>query len=171
MTFSLQLFFDPAGDAAVRHMWSRLEQAGVSSLATRSHRRHQPHVTLAGARHLVVNDTALDAIHGLQGSELILPMLGVFPGKQAVVLLGATVTAELLSAHAAIHCGIEQGSEDIWELYRPGSWVPHCSLAMGVEANDLMTVIASLHPHSPITVRVTQIGMVDNETGHISHVP
>jgi hypothetical protein len=58
-----------------------VEQAGISSPATTSHRRHHPHITLAVAQRLVVNHSALAAIHGLPGTELTLPILGAFPGE------------------------------------------------------------------------------------------
>ena len=44
MAQALEFFFDGEADTAVRALWQRLERAGVPSLATRSHRRHRPHV-------------------------------------------------------------------------------------------------------------------------------
>jgi 2'-5' RNA ligase len=170
MTFSLQVFFDTAGDTAVRRMWSRLDHIGIPSLATQSHQRHRPHITLAGAGQLAVNDIALTTIARLPGIEVTLPVLGAFPGARTALVLGATATSALLEAHAAIHAEIEGSCEGTWALYRPDSWVPHCTLAMGLDAKDLATAIAHLHPHTAVTVRIAQIGIVDNESGEIIQV-
>jgi 2'-5' RNA ligase len=168
MTFALEMFFDPAADTAVRQTWTQLEQAGISSLVTTSHRRHHPHITLAVAEQLAISSSTLDAIRELPGTELTLSMLGVFPGEQAVLFLGATATAGLLSAHAAIHATIEQASDGMWELYRPGQWVPHCTLAMRLNASELRTAITRLHPCSAIHARIAHINLVEVETGQIT---
>jgi 2'-5' RNA ligase len=99
------------------------------------------------------------------GSSSVIPR-----SQRAVLFLGATATAELLRAHAAIHTGIEQASEGVWELYQPGRWVPHCTLAMRLGANELKTAIAHLHPHTAITVRVAQVNIVETETGKATPV-
>jgi 2'-5' RNA ligase len=170
MSFALQMFFDPAGEAAVRRMWERLERAGVPSLATRTHRQHRPHVTLAGAQRLALAGTAIEATRDLLGNELTLSTLGTFPGEQAVLLLGITVTAELLRTHCAVHAGIESASEDLWAMYRPGRWVPHCTLAIGLDTDQLTAAFARLTPFAAFTVRVTQTDLVDNETGEATRV-
>jgi hypothetical protein len=47
MAHALELLFDPTTEAEIKDVWARLEAAGLPSLATRVHRRHQPHVRLA----------------------------------------------------------------------------------------------------------------------------
>ncbi|MFE6924271.1 2'-5' RNA ligase family protein [Nocardia sp. NPDC057663] len=165
VTYALELFFDSAGDAAVRELWSRLEDAGLSSLATRSHQRHHPHVTLAVAEQFEVDDRARQLLGEIPGSELTMPVLGTFPGELAVLFLGVTANTALLDTHSAVHAAITTGSTGLWDHYRPGNWVPHCTLAMDLNAPALMRAIECLHPYTAITARATQIHMVELETG------
>ncbi|UGT43169.1 2'-5' RNA ligase family protein [Nocardia yamanashiensis] len=165
VTYALELFLDSAGDAAVRELWNRLEDAGLPSLATRSHGRHRPHVTLAVAEQFEVDDRARSLLEQIPGTELTMPVLGAFPGEAAVLFLGVTSNAALLNAHAALHAAIASGSAGLWDHYRPGNWVPHCTLAMDLNGPTLMKAIKSLYPHSAITARATQLHMVELETG------
>ncbi len=130
VTYALELFLDSVGDAAVRELWNRLEDAGLQSLATRSHRRHRPQVTLAVAEQFEVDDRARSLLEQTPGTELTMPVLGTFPGEAAVLFLGVTSNAALLNTHAALRAAIASGSAGLWDHYRPGNWVPHCTLAM-----------------------------------------
>jgi hypothetical protein len=44
---AIEMLFDDQADAAVRSLWRTLSGAGLPSLATLTHRRHRPHVSLA----------------------------------------------------------------------------------------------------------------------------
>lgn len=122
MTVALEVFFDQGG----RRCGSR---AGGQA---RAGRHLEPRHDLAPAaqpprfacRSTTVRHRRFRAraIRGLLGSELTFEVVGVFPGEQTALLLGATVTTELLRAHAAVHTGIGRDSEGIWELYQPGRW-------------------------------------------------
>jgi hypothetical protein len=46
MAHAIEMFFDDKADAAVRKIWDILAANGLPSLATRTHRRHRPHVSL-----------------------------------------------------------------------------------------------------------------------------
>lgn len=85
--------------------------------------------------------------------------------EQAVLFLGVSVHAQLLAAHAAVHAAIERESDELWELYRPGLWVPHCTLAMSLNADGLSRAFAQLHPYSAITGHVSSVNLVEVETG------
>ena len=50
MALAVCLLFDETGDAALRQLWSRLEQSGIATLATHTHARHVPHLTYVSLR-------------------------------------------------------------------------------------------------------------------------
>ncbi len=65
--------------------------------------------------------------------RVVLSHLEWFPG--GVLSLGATPTRELLELHRLIHHACAPSPVAQWiELYQPGAWVPHCTLAMNVPA-------------------------------------
>lgn len=65
--------------------------------------------------------------------RVVLSHLGWFSG--GVLFLGVTPTRELLEFHRLIHRACAPSPTAKWiDLYQPGAWVPHCTLAMGVPA-------------------------------------
>jgi len=77
------MYFDDQADAAVRRLWQRLADAGLPSLATRTHRQHRPHVSLAVAESLANADPA--------------PLRSVLMSRRPALSL-YTLTAEVTSA-------------------------------------------------------------------------
>jgi 2'-5' RNA ligase len=169
MAHALECYFDDDADAAVRALWQRLEQAGVPSLASRTHRAHRPHLSFAvagaippGVRRSLAADLTLLAM-----PRLWLYTLSTFPTNQNSLLLGAVTDAELLAVHVAVHDALAGRVRDPWANYLPGAWVPHCTLAQDVTPAQLATGFATLHPIEPIRARVTEVGIMDTRTGEL----
>ncbi|HEX4726042.1 MAG TPA: 2'-5' RNA ligase family protein [Pseudonocardiaceae bacterium] len=167
MAHALECYFDDEADAAIRALWQRLEQAGVPSLASRTHRNHRPHVTFAvagaippAARKILAADLAL-----LSMPRLWLYTLGTFPTSPNALLLCAVTDAELLAVHVAVHDALAGRVRDPSAYYLPGAWVPHCLLAEDVTPAQLTAGFAALHPIEPIRVRVTEVGVTATRTG------
>lgn len=167
MAHALELFFDEAADELVRDQWQRLEDAGVPSLATRSHQRHRPHVTLAVAG--TINPATRKALRSelsvLATPDLWLSTLGTFAGDEAVLFLGAVVDTEVLALHSAVHDLLAGKVTNPSAYYFPGAWIPHCTLAKGVTAEQIATGFALLQPPHTIRARVKQFAVVDTRTG------
>ena len=179
MAYALEIFLDEEADAVVRGLWDKLERLGVPSLRTASHGRHHPHVTLAVGEDLAADDELVEALGSFPGQGLNFPLLGVFPGDASVLLLGVQVTAPLLDAHARVHAAIDRrgGGEDgpseletLGELYKPGSWVPHCTLAMRLDAESLARAYRELHPHAELRASIATVGLVDTDTGDVQEL-
>jgi hypothetical protein len=129
--------------------------------------------------HIAAGDELIDALEALPGQRLNFPLLGVFPGDAAVLLLGAQVTAPLLDAHANVHAAIDGKSgnggesdeprevEMLGALYKPGSWVPHCTLAMHLDTESLARALRELHPYFGLRASIEKVGLVDMETGDV----
>ena len=169
MAHALEAFFDDAADAAVRRLWAQLDDAGVPSLAVRSHRRHRPHVTFAlgGALPVATRDRLRAELSLLSLPELWLYTLGTFPTAENGLLLAAVVDTELLAVHAAVHDVLAGTVRAPSAYYLPGSWVPHCTLARGVDGAALAAGFAALHPVTPVRARITAIGVTDTRTGEV----
>ena len=68
--------------------------------------------------------------------EIVFSHLGVFPG--GVLFLGATPTEALITLHQQIHDVSAPGPNAPWiDLYKPGRWVPHCTVSMGMPNESL----------------------------------
>lgn len=169
MADALEVFFADTADAAVRALWDRLDAAGVPSLAGWSHRRHRPHVALAVAgtiprrtRDALRADLALLAL-----PQLWLYTLGTFPTEQNVLFLGAVVDTELLAVHSAAHDALAGRVRQPLAHYLPGAWVPHCTLAHDLTADQLAAGFRALHPVPPVRATVVELGITDTRTGEV----
>jgi 2'-5' RNA ligase len=166
---AVELYFDDQADSAVRSMWQVLAQAGLPSLATGTHRRHRPHVTLAVAESLAGADLSpvRSALAGHR-PPLRLYVLGTFPGTGGALFLGVQVTADLLAFHAGVHAALDGQGGQQWPYYLPGSWIPHCTLAEGLDRAEAARAFGLLYGREPIAAAVTAAGIKDTATGTIT---
>ena len=163
------MYFDGQADAAVRLLWQRLADAGLPSLATWTHRRHRPHVSLAVAESLAETDPApLRSVLTSGRPALSLYTLSTFPAATGVLFLGVQVTGELLAFHAGVHAAL--GGQPIrhWAYYLPGNWIPHCALAEGLDRPETGKAFELLAGYRPITAEVTSAGIKDTATGAVT---
>ncbi|MBB5827681.1 2'-5' RNA ligase family protein [Micromonospora carbonacea] len=137
MVAALELYLDTDATRRIRVLWDALESEGVQSMRSLLERRHRPHVSLAVAPRLDP-DRVADA---LAGTTVAAPLrlsfrhAGQFVGR--VLWLGPSPTAGLLAHQALVHDRLAAAGIAVAEHYRPGRWVPHCTLSMRVP-NALM---------------------------------
>ncbi|GAB3466828.1 2'-5' RNA ligase family protein [Actinophytocola sediminis] len=164
---AVQFWFDDAGDRAVRELWERLERAGVPSVATRTHRQHRPQVSfaVAGGIPARVRDDLAGDLRLLAIPNLWLSTLAASAAPDAGLMLAAVVDTELLAVHSAVHDVLAKRVRSPSAYYLPGSWVPHCALAEGIEPAQVIAGFAALHPVAPIRARVSAVAVVDTHTG------
>jgi 2'-5' RNA ligase len=163
------MYFDEEADAAVRRLWLLLSDAGLPSLATRTHRRHRPHVSLAVAESLADADLApLRSALMSSRPALRLYVLGTFPGDEGALFLGVQVTAELLAFHAGAHAALAGQPIRQWAYYLPGNWIPHCTLAEGLDKSEAGRAFGLLAGYRAIAATVTSAGIKDTATGAIT---
>ncbi len=173
MADAVELFFGPDADTAVRELWQRLEAAGVPSMATRTHQRHRPHVTLAVASSIPASARKAVAaeVGRLSVPSLWLYTLGTFPGEESVLLLGAVVDTEVLALHSTVHDCLAGRVAGPSAYYFPGAWIPHCTLAQGISREQLAAGFDALLPMEPIRASVTGVGVADTRTGEVEVLP
>jgi 2'-5' RNA ligase len=167
MAHALELFFDPGSEAKVKSVWDRLEAAGLPSLATRTHRRHRPHVTLVVAERIEAARLQhcrdrLTATH----LDVTLHSPAVFQ-RSGVLHLSVVPTLELLRLHQQVHAALADSLVAPWGTYSVGAWVPHCTLAQGLTREQLARGIDLLHEQPVVQAHVTGAGILDTKTGEV----
>ena len=80
-------------------------------------------------------------------------------------MLAAVVDTELLAVHSTVHDVLAKKVKAPSAYYLPGSWVPHCTLAQGIEPPQVTAGFAALYPVEPVKARVSEIAVVDTHTG------
>ncbi len=167
MAQALELFFDPTTEATVKDVWARLEAAGVPSLATRTHRRHRPHISLRVAERIEASQLrgareCLAATH----LDVTLYAPAVFP-RPGVLYLSVVPTLALLRLHEEVHAALRDSMVVPRDGYSVGAWMPHCTLAQDLTRAQLVRGIDLLHDQPVIAAHVGSAGVLDTVTGEV----
>jgi len=151
------LLLDDRAEHAVLRLWKALEEAGIPSLATHSHRRHQPHITLVVADRVVPGGVA-----AMCGEPLQLVGPGVFGGDGGFLFLTVAPTRRLVEEQAVL----ESACEGVWPDYRPGVWLPHVTLAAGLTEEQLAEGVTVCRAGPlPVLASVREVSVADPDTG------
>ena len=165
MALAVCLLFDAAADRAIRKVWRRLEDAGVPTLLSHTHRRHLPHLSYAVLRKFDV-DAVLDAVDHLpQGRPVTLHFdaLGMF--RRSRCWLVPAVSTDLVTRQERVVDAVLGTGADLHRHYRPGMWVPHCTLAPRLRLDQLTTVARVVYDVLPLTAEVSGAALVNSGTG------
>ena len=165
MSLAVCLLIDDPADAAIRELWRRLEEAGIPSLATHTHGRHVPHLTLAALRTYHVPDVqqALAALPTAAPHVLHLDALGAF--RRSRCWLAPAASADLVVRQEAVVAAAAGTGAELHRHYRPGVWVPHLTLAPRLHTADLPTLARIVYDVLPLTAPVTGAALIETSTG------
>lgn len=171
MALAVCLLFDRRGDALVRALWARLEAAGIGTLQTHTHGRHHPHLSYA-----VLLEWDLDAVaEALSG----LPDEGAFPlscqGTMSFprgrTSLAAALAPAVFARQRRVVEALRETGAIVHRHYDPGHWLPHVTLAGGVRAGELSTVVTAVSDSVPLVLTAERAALIDTLDGHVRHLP
>jgi len=174
MALAVCLLFDARSDRLVRELWSRLEADGVRTLQSHTHGRHHPHLSYAVLRSWDLSRVE-SALAGLpDAGPFSMSFYGTLTFPRGRAALAPAVTADLARRQEQVVTEVVATGADLHRNYRPGSWVPHVSVATRAHGAQLPTVIKSIADALPLTVRVDRAALIDSSTGEtwsLAHVP
>ena len=97
----------------------------------------------------------------LDPPPLRLASLGLFGGASAVLFAAPVPTPALLACHAAFHQAMADFDAQCWPYYRPGAWMPHVTLASGLDATAIGAAAAAAAPGwTAIDATATALGLL-----------
>lgn len=171
MALAVCLLFDARSDLRMRELWSRLEDAGVPTLATHTHRRHHPHLSYAVLRSWELGrvQEALCALPAAEPFSMSFHGTLAFPRGRAA--LAPAITPDVGSRQGRTVTALEATGADLHRHYRAGQWVPHVSVATRAPGAKLVTVTRMIADTLPLTVRVDRAALVDSATGQTWPLP
>ncbi|MBO3740508.1 2'-5' RNA ligase family protein [Actinoplanes flavus] len=167
MVAALELYLDVDTTRRVRNLWRALDAEGIPSLGS-LHQKHRPHLSLAAA-HRIDPHAVAEALSGFQVARpipLSIDFVGQFVGR--VLWLGVTMTEELLSHHRAVHDRLSAAGVEIWDHYRPGRWVPHCTISLRVPNPVMAPAVRRCLEYLPLQATITGAAVADH-ANDISH--
>ena len=163
---AVELLFDPTTEAALKGLWARLETAGVPSLASRTHRRHRPHISLSVAERIDAQLKGARDFLATTHLDVTLYAPAVFP-RPGVLYLSVVPTLALLRLHQEVHAALRDGMVTPRDGYSVGAWMPHCTLAQDLTRAQLVRGIDLLHDQPVIAAHVSSVGLLDTTTGEV----
>ncbi|GAA1306318.1 2'-5' RNA ligase family protein [Pseudonocardia xinjiangensis] len=169
MAFALEMYFDGGADAAVRRIWALLESRGVASAGSGPVANARPHVTLC-----VFDSAPMDSVERvvsapaseLQNLSIVLSSLGFFKTAESVAFLGVTPTERLLRVQRTVATEVQSIAVGYWNYYRPGTFVPHCTLASNV-CDFAATIDAVTTAPLPISATIASVGVIEIPSGRV----
>lgn len=167
MALAVCLLFDQRTERALRMLWHRLETAGVSTLLSHTHGHHVPHLSYAVLRTYDVDAVAraLRALPDAGPVRLHFDGLGLFRRGRAWLIPG--IAADVHARQEQVVAATTGTGAELHLHYRPGYWVPHCTLAPRVRREALSTLAVEVYGTLPLEAVADRAALVESSTGEI----
>src|SRR5262249_16379816 len=134
-------------------------------------RKYHPHISLGVSDNNKLNISSNELkefSNSSQPLKVCLSSIGIFPTVEGVIFLGVTVTKELLGIHSKFYQKYPKWSDNIRSYYLPGNWVPHCTLAYGLNMKSIPEAIKICSNQAlPIIGKLNEIALVEVPSGEI----
>jgi hypothetical protein len=164
MSRGIVLWPDDDASRAVTDLWTSLEAEGIQTLASRTHRRHRPHVSLVVGEDLSPPGAlAVLPLLPRHPLPLILNSVGVFPG--GILFLACVPTPDLLEEQGRVHDLVAPMTEGLWSHFVPGAWTPHVTISYDLGGDQLGPALSITLGHLPIEGRLASGGVEDGGSG------
>ena len=162
MPITVELHFDPDFVAFVEGLWQTMDEEGYLSRAAVFFKR--PHITLSMIDDLDEGRVApalLEICRGGDPLSISFSSVGSFGLNSGVLFLGPIPTQGLMDIHLAVSRVLDGQPGKINVLYSEGNWTPHCTLGVGLSADDLVGVLALLgNVDLPVSAIATDLVIV-----------
>ena len=174
MALAVCLLFDARSEYVVRGLWSRLEVDGVRTLQSHTHGHHHPHLSYAVLRSWDLSQVESALARLPDSGPFSMSFYGTLAFPRGRAALAPAITADVARRQQQVVSAVVATGADLHRNYRPGSWVPHVSVATRAQGTTLPTVVKAIADVLPLTVRVDRAALVDSSTGEtwpLAHIP
>jgi 2'-5' RNA ligase superfamily len=164
MSRGVVLWPDEETTRAVTSIWRALLARDIPSLASHTHGRHQPHVSLVVGEGLSPHEV-LEVLPALpwEPLRLVLNSAGVFPG--GVLFLACVPTVPLLEVQRSVHRLVVPLTERPCAYSIPDIWTPHVTISFGLSGEQLGRALPLVLEHLPIEGWLAGCGVEDGDSG------
>lgn len=174
MALAVCWLFDRRSERILRRLWDRLEELGIPTLRSHTHGRHVPHLSVAVLRDWQPENVqkAVEELPASGPVELYFDALGTF--RRGRAWLVPAVAADVLQRQERVVAAVTATGADLHRHYKPGLWVPHCTLAPRVPLVALPVLAAAVYDVLPLEATADRAALIDSGTGEVSpltHLP
>lgn len=162
MDYAILVYFDTDSEKKLTQWINRLVEAGVSPVYQKTGMR--PHLTIAeiDAQQYDAIRTCVEGLsEHLPDLTIRLASVGFFPNDEGVLYLAPIVDEALLEFHRTVNNALEPLSDAFSPLYLEENWVPHCTLALEMKADEFSIAYQTLQTvFEPMEVTISEISIV-----------
>jgi 2'-5' RNA ligase len=163
MPFAVVLSLDHAADAAVQALSRRLDPTRFPGLISGG--EVHAHISLAACEGLDVEQFRPVLAHFAAETPSVpctLASLGVFPTDEGVIFLAPTASRALIDVQEQMVDRLGRVGAQVGAYWVPGSWVPHCTLAIGIPRELIPAAVGVCHAaFRPISGHLRQVGLFE----------
>ncbi|MGM0845200.1 MAG: 2'-5' RNA ligase family protein [Bacillota bacterium] len=155
--------FDEKTENEIKDIWKELSEESLSFYSDEI-KNGRPHLTIASYTELnkqkyieemntfYSNKNEIDICFNTLGSFL----------NYGTLFFSPTVTKELMNLHSSHYAFFHKNNEAANSLYKPDTWIPHCTLANNLPEEELAAVFQyCLKRNDSIRGRITAIGLIE----------
>ena len=163
MPFALELYFDERTESLIKAIWEKLAERGVSERMVK--RAARPHVALAVFEDADPGELAfvLRAMAKEQPPiEVRFESLGTYCSADGVLFLSPVVSPRFFLLHSTVMKLLNPLVSGMKESCKPNRFVPHCTIAYGLDKETLSKAIALFSNKAlPLVGLYNRIGLFD----------
>ncbi|WP_370616186.1 2'-5' RNA ligase family protein [Mumia sp. Pv 4-285] len=165
MALAVCVLFDRPTERRLRALWARLEEHGVHTLASHTHRRHHPHLSYA-----VLREWDLDAVRRAledlpDGGPFAMTCHGTLAFPRGRAALAPSITPDVAARQLAVVDAVRATGADLHRHYGHGAWIPHVSIATRAPGALLPVVVEAVADVLPMPLVVDRAALIDSGTG------
>lgn len=161
--YAVLIYFDSVSEHKLRKIQSEVSHASGNTYLFDNN--IHPHITLSIFTRDEYQDLTSDLTSfadELRFIEINLTSIGIFNSTPAVVNLLPVVTKDLTRIHMSLRERLSQHITEFNSYYEPPNWVPHCSVAINVAPDELMSAVeAACREFAPMTCKINMLSLVE----------
>lgn len=144
MAHSIELLLDDDSDAAVRHQWQALADAGLPSQQRVTSATNRPHITLLAAQRIGAGvDDVLRTLATEFPLQTVIGAPLVFGGPRRTLARLVVPSSVLLELHARVYrSALPYLTGEPYPHCEPGHWTPHVTLGRRYAADEIGPALA-----------------------------
>ncbi len=135
--FGVVAYFDKGLEDRLKKLWDKLAEEDIESTTPAIGGR--PHISLAvvesmdaGTFRAVLKEFSMTT----NPIEILFSAVGFFPYNEGLIFVAPAARKELIDYHYRFHELLRKHHVISNEHYQPGKWIPHCTVATNIPAEN-----------------------------------
>lgn len=143
MAHSIEVLLDDRSDAAIRQVWTALDDAGLPSQVRVKSASNRPHITLIAAEQIAPEvDDSLLALEPSFPLPILVGAPLIFGGGRLTLARLGVASEPLLDLHREVYeCCLPHVPGEPYGHTAPGHWTPHVTLGRRFTPEQIGTAI------------------------------